>query len=161
MTPEERVAELGLALPDYADPPYGARYGDVKAAHRIGTLVQLGGITAEDRSGTVHHPGIVGRDLGIPEAEDAARLAAINSLGMLRFVLGSLDEVRAIARLTVFVAATPEFAEHHLVTAGASGVYRDVFGEAGVAARATMGVSSLANRNCVELVLDVETRSPA
>ncbi|GAA0997147.1 RidA family protein [Acrocarpospora macrocephala] len=158
-TPEQRAAELGLAIPDYADPPYGRRYGNVKAFHRSGRLVLLGGITAESRDGERLHPGVLGADLTVEQGYAAARQAAVNCLGMVRYAIGSLDEVTAIPRVQVFVAAVPEFEEHHLVAAGMSDLFLEVFGpEIGTTARATMGVTGLSRRNSVELWPTFESR---
>ena len=44
-TPEERVRELGLLIPDYADPPYGERYGAMKGFHRSGRTLTISGMT--------------------------------------------------------------------------------------------------------------------
>ncbi|MBZ5739365.1 RidA family protein [Nocardioides mangrovi] len=160
-TAEQRVTELGLVIPDYADPPYGGRFGTVKAFHRVGSLVFLGGMTAESRDGVVLHPGHLGADVSVEQGCEAARRAATNVLGMLRLAVGSLDEVAGLVQLLCHVAATSDFDAHHLVGQAASDVFVDVFGPAGVATRATVGVPSLAGRNCVELVVTAEAASPA
>ena len=157
---EERVAELGLAIPDYADPPYGGRYGQLKAFHRTGKIVMLGGITPEERDGTRTHPGRIGDTVSLEQGYEAARKAVINCLGMTRLALGSLDEVASLARVLCFIVATPDFDQHHLVGAGMTDLFLDVFGpEAGMAGRADIGCVSLSNQNCLELWLTLESRS--
>jgi len=159
-SPEQRVVELGLEIPDYRDPPYGGRYGRLKAYHRIGKLVMLGGITPEERDGTRIHPGRLGEDLTVEQGYEAARKAAVNCLGMTRLALGSLDEVASLARVQCFIVATPDFDQHHLVGAGMTDLWLDVFGEAaGMAGRADIGVVSLSNKNCLELWLTLESKS--
>jgi hypothetical protein len=161
-SPEERARELGLEIPDYADPPYGGRYGTVKGFHRTGRLVMLSGITAEARDGTVFHPGRLGDTLTVEQGYEAARRAAVNTLGLMRLALGSLDEVGAIARVLGFVVATPEFEEHHLVGQAVNDLYIEVFGrERGVSGRAFVGVASLARRNAVELWVTAEAARDA
>lgn len=157
VSPEQRATELGLIIPDYTDPPYGHRHGSVKAFHRTGDFIQLGGMTAEDRVGNTLHPGIVGLDLTLEQGKEAAARTAVNCLGMIRLALGSLDRVASLASLQVFVAATSDFEDHHLVAEGASEVFVAVFGpDAGKVARATVGVTGLAGRNSVELLLSLE-----
>ncbi|MEU1300196.1 RidA family protein [Streptomyces shenzhenensis] len=159
-SPESRVRALGLEIPDYADPPYGGRYGTVKAFHRTGRLVMLSGITAEDRQGNVFNPGRLGDSLTVEQGYAAARRAAVNTLGLMRLALGSLDEVGAVATVLGFVVATPEFEEHHLVGQAVNDVYVDVFGrDRGVSGRAFIGASSLARRNAVELWVTIEALS--
>jgi YjgF/chorismate_mutase-like, putative endoribonuclease len=160
VSPEERVRELGLEIPDYNDPPYGGRYGRLKAFHRIGKLVMLGGITPEERDGTLINPGRLGEDLTIEQGYEAARKAALNCLGMTRLALGSLDEVASLARVQCFIVATPDFDQHHLVGKGMTDLWLEVFGdEMGMTGRADMGVVSLSNKNCLELWLTLESKS--
>lgn len=159
MTAELRVLELGLAIPNYANPPYGGRFGSVKAFHRIGDHVMLSGATPEDRVGNRLHPGRVGADLSVEQGYEAARMAAVNALGLMRLALGSLDNVAGIGRNLCFVRATDDFTEHHLVSNGATDLFIEVFGrEIGIAGRASVGVASLSNDACFELWTELEAR---
>ncbi|MEV6349607.1 RidA family protein [Actinoplanes sp. NPDC051851] len=157
MSAEARVRELGLAIPDYANPPYGGRYGKVKPFHRSGNLVLLSGITPEDRAGNRLHPGRLGEDVTVEQGYAAARMTAVNALGLIRLAVGSLDRVAGIARNLCFLRTSDDFEDLHLVSDGVSQLFIDVFGpEAGVAGRASIGVSSLSRRNCFELWTEVE-----
>ncbi len=78
----------GLEIPDYADPPFGIRYGRMKPFHRIGTLVELAGLTPENRAGDRLNPGVVSVDVTVEEGYQAARLTAIHTLGMIRYAIG-------------------------------------------------------------------------
>jgi enamine deaminase RidA (YjgF/YER057c/UK114 family) len=161
-TPEQRVLELGLAIPDYANPVYGGRYGTVKGFHRVDDLVLLSGVTPEDRDGNRLNPGRFGVDLSIEQGYAAARLSAINALGLMRLALGSLDEVKAIGRNLCFLRTNDEFEDLHLVSDGASELFIDVFGRAaGVAGRASIGVASLSRGNCFELWVELEAHPAA
>lgn len=157
-TPEERVRELRLAIPDYANPPYGSRYGTgLKAFHRIGNLVELSGLTPESRGGEQLHPGAVGVDVTLEQAREAARLTAIHTLGMIRYAVGSLDEVVGLSRALCFVLCPPGFDRLNEVSNGATEVFVDVFGPtAGAVGRATIGATSLSRSNCFELWLSFE-----
>ncbi|MFI5933960.1 RidA family protein [Actinoplanes sp. NPDC051494] len=161
-TPESRVLALGLSIPDYADPPYGGRYGTVKPFHRVGDLLLLSGLTPEDRAGNRLHPGRFGDDLTVEQGYEAARLTAVNALGLIRLAVGSLDQVAAIGRNLCFLRTTDDFEDLHLVSAGVSELFIDVFGrEAGIAGRASIGVSSLSRRNCFELWTELELKPGA
>ncbi|WP_374976694.1 RidA family protein [Microbacterium trichothecenolyticum] len=160
-TPEQRARSLGIAIPDYADPPYGGRYGadTLKAFHRIGDLVELSGITPEDRAGERTHPGVVGDDLTVEQAREAARLTAVNALGMIRLAVGSLDNVAGLSRALCFVRSTPDFDRLHEVSNAATELFLDVFGPgSGAVGRASIGVASLSRSNCFELWLSFEAR---
>lgn len=157
---EHRVAELGLDVPDYLDPPYGQRFGAaLKPFHRTGDLVELSGLSPENRSGDRVHPGVVGVDVTVEEGYAAARYTAINSLGMIRLALGSLDAVAALSRALCFVVCPPGFDRLHEVANGATDLYRDVFGPSiGAVGRASIGATALSNGACFELWLSLEAR---
>ncbi|OMQ16657.1 hypothetical protein A7K94_0201070 [Modestobacter sp. VKM Ac-2676] len=155
---EQRARDLGLAVPDYADPPYGGRYGSaLRAYHRTGDLLELSGITPESRSGELLHPGVVGVDITLEQAQEAARYAAVNALGMIRYALGSLDEVLALSRGLCFVLCAPGFERLNEVSNAASDLLLDVFGpEAGRMGRASIGATALSRHACFELWLSLE-----
>ncbi|MET0829479.1 MAG: RidA family protein [Microbacterium sp.] len=157
-TPEERARDLGYTIPDYSDPPYGGRYGrGLKAFHRVGDLIELSGITPEDRAGSRLHPGVVGADVTLGQAREAARLTAIHALGMIRLAVGSLDNVVGLSRALCFIRSTPDFDQLNEVSNGATDVFLDVFGPTvGAVGRASIGVTSLSRRNCFELWLSFE-----
>ncbi|MGA1838738.1 RidA family protein [Herbiconiux sp. 11R-BC] len=154
---EARVRELGLEIPDYANPPYGRRYGPMKPFHRIGDLLEISGLTPENRAGERLHPGVVGVDVTIEQGYAAARLTAIHTLGMIRYALGSLDEVVSLSRALCFVVCPPGFELLHEVSNGASDLFLEVFGdEAGSMGRASIGATTLSRNNCFELWLSLE-----
>lgn len=154
---EQRVHELGLEIPDYANPPYGRRYGPMKPFHRIGNLLELSGLTPENRAGDRLHPGVVGVDVTIEEGYQAARLTAIHTLGMIRYAIGSLDNVKSLSRALCFVVAPPGFELLHEVSNGASDLFLEVFGdEIGSVGRASIGATTLSRNNCFELWLSLE-----
>jgi len=158
---DQRIEELGLAVPDFAATPYtGLQYGSVKAHHVVGNVLFLGGHMPELPDGSVFHPGALGRDLTIEQGYEAARVAGLNALGGIRHALGTLDRVVAVVRSLNFVVCTPDFHDIHLVANGATDLLRDVFGdEAGVGGRATVGVTSLARNHCFETWLTLEVRA--
>jgi len=158
---EQRVAELGLDVPDFTAAPYtGLKYGAVRPHHLTGSLLFLSGHMPERLDGSVVHPGALGRDLTTEEGYEAARVAGLNALGGIRLALGTLDRVAAIVRSLNFVVCAPEFHDIHLVADGVTDLLRDVFGEeAGVGGRATVGVVSLARNHCFETWLTVEVRA--
>lgn len=134
---EERLAELGIELPPAAAPL--ASYVPVRVVG--GQAFVSGQVPLENGLPTAL--GKLGADLTIEEGQSAARRCALQALAALRDALGSLDRVRAIARLDVFVASAPGFTDQPKVANGASDVLVEVFGEEGRHARASVGVSEL------------------
>ncbi|MDZ7788868.1 MAG: RidA family protein [Halofilum sp. (in: g-proteobacteria)] len=107
----------------------------------------------------VLHPGQVGRDVTVEQAYEAARLAGLNCLAGIRQAVGSLDNVKALVRSLNFVVCCPEFTDPNLISSGTTDLFAEVFGEeAGVAPRATIGVTSLANNHCFETWMTLEVR---
>jgi hypothetical protein len=70
--------------------------------------------------------GVVGNDLDVNAGRQAAHTAALNALAVTRKQLGSLNRVRRVVRLGVYVAAAPGFTEHPKVADAASELLWDV-----------------------------------
>lgn len=159
---EQRVAEMGLVVPDYSNPPYGERYATMKAYHHLGRQLTISGITPEDREGNKVFPGRVGETVTLEQGYEAARYAAVNVLGLIRHAVGSLDEVTGFIRTLTFVCVSPDFTDVNLVTNGAADLFVEVFGDRiGRSTSAGIGVTSLSGNNVFEMVTVVETRDPA
>ena len=85
-------------------------------------------------------------------AKRAARLAGLNVIAQASMALdGDLDRVRRVVKVTGFVNAAPGFTQHPEVVNGASDLFVEVFGEAGLHARAAVGTSSLPRNVAVEI----------
>jgi enamine deaminase RidA (YjgF/YER057c/UK114 family) len=151
-TAEERLAKLGLHLPD-APAPFGAYVPAVQT----GNLLFLSGMLATSGH-TATAVGIVGKDLDVKAGREAARTATLNALALTRKQLGTLDRVTHVVRLGVYIAATPDFTDHPKVADAASELLRDVFGEATVSTRLVFGVASLPLGSPVELEVILELR---
>ncbi|MGC2290050.1 MAG: RidA family protein [Thermoplasmata archaeon] len=148
-TPGERLRELGLTLPS---PPKPA--GTYSSVVIDGSQAWVSGqIVLQD--GAIVHPGLVDRDVSPDTAKEVARRAALQALSALEAALGSLDRVRRILRVGVYVASVPSFTRHHEVGNGATEVLTAIFGEAGRPARVSMGVAALPLNAPVEVEMVV------
>jgi enamine deaminase RidA (YjgF/YER057c/UK114 family) len=97
-------------------------------------------------SGALPATGKVGDGHGLVPAEDArdyARQAALNGLAAIKSVIGSLDRVTQVVKVTGFVASAPSFTGQPGVINGASELFGAVLGEAGGHARSAVGVAEL------------------
>jgi enamine deaminase RidA (YjgF/YER057c/UK114 family) len=152
MTAEDRLAQLGIHLPD-APTPLGA----YAPAVQTGNLLFLSGMLATSgRALTVS--GILGRELDVEAGRRAAHTAALNAIALTKKQLGSLNRVSRIVRLGVYIATTPEFTEHPKVADAASELFRDVFGEETVSSRLILGAASLPIGSPVELEVILEVK---
>ena len=95
--------------------------------------------------------GKVPSKVSVVDATDAAALCAANVLRAVRKVIGSLDRVERVVRITGYVNSDSDFTEQHLVINGASQLVRDVFGDAGRHARTALGVAQLPLGAAVEM----------
>src|SRR6266446_2341562 len=152
MTAEDRLAKLGIQLPEAPTP-----FGVYVPAVQTGNLLFLSGMLATSGHAAAV-VGVVGKDLDVNAGRDAAHTAALNALSLTRKELGSLNRVSHVVRLGVYVAATPEFTDHAKVADAASELLRDVFGEETVSSRLVFGVASLPLGSPVELEVIFEVK---
>jgi enamine deaminase RidA (YjgF/YER057c/UK114 family) len=147
---EDRLAELGLALPHVAAPV--AAY---TPAVRTGDLVFTSGqLPVVD--GKVVATGKVGAEVDAADAEGYARTCALNALAAVKSLVGDLDTVRRVVKVVGFVASAPDFTGQPGVINGASTLLNEVFGDAGVHARSAVGVAALPLDSPVEVEIVVE-----
>jgi len=146
----ERLAELGLELP--APPRPVASYVPVIVSGNLAFV--SGQIAIVD--GTLLASGRVGEELDVDAGANAARRCVLQALAALNAELGSLDRIRRIVKLSMFVRGAPGFAEQPAVANGASDLLIEVFGEAGRHARAAVGVAELPLGAPVEVALVAE-----
>lgn len=144
-TIEARLAQLGLTLPPAPNPV--ANYVPYAVA---GNLLFISGQISKAADGTIV-TGLLGRDVTVEAGQAAARLCALNILAQAKAALGDLDRVAQVMRLTGFVAATADFADHPKVVNGASDLMVEVLGDAGRHARSTVGVANLPADAAVEV----------
>ncbi|MBX2924292.1 MAG: RidA family protein [Chitinophagaceae bacterium] len=149
-TPEERLTKLGITLPKVS-PPVASYVNAV----RSGNLVFLAGKGPLKDNGE-YIKGRVGKDLSIEEANEAARLTAIQQLAVLKAELGSLQKVKRIVKVSGFVNSADDFYEQPKVINGFSDVMIQAFGEKGKHARTALGVNALPFNMAVEVELIVE-----
>jgi len=152
MTAEDRLIKLGIHLPD-APAPFGAYVPAVQT----GNLLFLSGMLATSGH-AVKVAGIIGKTLDVKAGREAAQIAALNALALIKKQLGSLNRVRHVVRLGVNVAATPDFTDHIAVADAASELFRDVLGNETISSRLVIGVASLPLGSPVELEVILEVR---
>jgi enamine deaminase RidA (YjgF/YER057c/UK114 family) len=102
---------------------------------------------------TVIITGRVGTDVSLVEAQLAAKICAMRALALLVQTLGSLDHVKRILRISVYIQSAENFTQQSEVADGASEVLYTVLGESGVHTRTTVGVYQLPKNATVELDL--------
>jgi enamine deaminase RidA (YjgF/YER057c/UK114 family) len=145
MTPQARLAELGIILPAAAAP--AANYVPSVIA---GGLLHISGQIPFGPDGKPFQ-GRLGETMDAAQGAALARLCAINLIAQMQAALGSLDRVERIVKLGVFVSSTPDFTQQPEVGNGASDLMVAVFGDAGRHARSAVGVAVLPRGVGVEI----------
>lgn len=150
---EQRLAELGLALP-----PVVAPIASYAPAVRSGNLVYTSG-QVPVVGGKLAMTGKVGAEVSPEQAAHLAQICALNALAAVRSVVGDLDRVVRVVKVVGYVASAPGFTGQPAVINGASNLLKAVFGDAGVHARSSVGVTELPLGSPVELELIVQVAS--
>lgn len=146
----EHLNALGIQIPPV--PKALAAYIPSK---RTGNLIFTSG-QLPLREGKLQKTGKLGKNVSLEEAKEEARQCVLNALSTLLLHIPSLDHVKSIVKLGVYVASAENFIEQHLVANGASELLSQIFGEQGKHARFAIGVSSLPLDASVELEMTVE-----
>ena len=151
MSAEEKLREFGYELP----PAPKAR--GLYATHvYAGQFIFTSG-TSSFVGDELKYRGKLGRELTLQEGIASAKLAVLNVLSMLKNELGSLNKIKRVIKLLVFVNCTDDFIEQPLVANGASEVLSNLFGAGGLPTRSAIGTSSLPMNCSVEVEMIVET----
>ncbi|WP_339864027.1 RidA family protein [Paremcibacter congregatus] len=153
-TIDNRLKDLGITLPEAQGP---------KAAYvtyrKVGNLVYIAGQGPID---SPEHPGLgrVGKDLTVAQGYQAARSTGLNVLAQLKKACdGNLDRVVQCVQVHGIVQCTDDFQESPQVINGATELFRDIFGETGLGARAAVGTNALPFNIACEIMSIFEIRS--
>jgi enamine deaminase RidA (YjgF/YER057c/UK114 family) len=144
MSPEDKLKQLGLTLPDLPKPV--ANYVPFK---RDGNTLYLSGQGPRGPDGK-YHTGVVGKDVSVQDAYEHAKLVGLGLLAAAKMASGDLSKIEVIKVLGM-VRGTPDFGEQPKVINGCSDLFVAVLGERGRHARSAVGMGSLPNGMTVEI----------
>jgi enamine deaminase RidA (YjgF/YER057c/UK114 family) len=154
MSPDQKLASLGFPLNRKLTP--GAIYRPVVID---GTTAYVSGCVPFDGDKNLVSRGKVISEVSVELAQKAAALCAANVLRLIRQEVGSLEKVERMLRVTGYVNSDVDFTDQHLVINGASQLFCDVFGEAGMHARTAIGMAQLPLGSSVEVEAIVKLKS--
>ena len=146
----ERLNQLGIVLPE-PPKPVAAYIPAKQSGNMVFTAGQLPMVNGELIS-----KGLLGQDVEIDNAKNAARICTLNALAAIKGVIGNLDRIKQIVRVVGYVASVPTFTQQPAVVNGASELLLEIFGENGKHARSAVGMSALPLNASVEIELTVE-----
>ncbi|HQA08380.1 MAG TPA: RidA family protein [Syntrophomonadaceae bacterium] len=149
---DNKLEQLGAKLPEIP-----TALGLYLPAQRSGQFLFVSGqLPIED--GQVAYPGKLGRELSIEQGQQAARLAALRCLAVVRSCINDWDEVNKIVRLTGYIQSDDDFHDQPLVINAASELLEYLFGAGGKHARIAVGVNALPMNACCEIEMIVELK---
>lgn len=152
MSIDQRLAELGITLPQPAAP-----VASYVPAVRSGNLLHISGQISFAEDGSLI-TGRLGESVSLEQGQAAARRCGLMLVAQMKAALGSLDRVVRVVKLGVFVNSAADFTDQPKVANGASDLMAEVFGEAGRHARSAVGVPVLPLGVAVEVDAIVEVR---
>lgn len=145
-TPEERLTDLGISLPEFSKPV--ANYVKWR---KVGNLLFLAGDGSSLK-------GKLGKDLTVEEGYQAARMTGIEILATLKAACGELSNIEQFVKVLGMVNSAPDFYDQPQVINGFSDLMVEVFGEKGKHARSAVGMGSLPSNIAVEIEVIVELK---
>jgi len=150
---EGRMKDLNIELPAPPTP-----FGSYVEALQTGSLLYLSGMLPV----VDHKPayvGTIGLELDMTAGRDAARTAALGALAAAKHYLGTLERIKRVVRLGVFMVTAGSAVDQPAVADGASDLLRDVFGDESLPVRSVIGVASLPLGVPVEVEIIFELNS--
>ncbi|MGA0083123.1 MAG: RidA family protein [Candidatus Nanopelagicales bacterium] len=147
---ENKIKELGLQLPE-PPKPLAAYIPAKQTGNLVFTAGQLPMVNGE-----IILKGLLGQDVEIEPAYNAAKICTLNALSAIKGVIGDLDKIKQVVRVVGYVASVPTFTQQPAVVNGASEFLLEVFGDKGKHARSAVGMAVLPLNAAVEIELTVE-----
>jgi len=134
---EARLQKLGIELPEAAAPvanylPYIINGKQLWVAGQVPFW-----------NGEIKFSGVVGQDISVDDAVEAARICALNILAQTKAAIGDLDRIAQVIKLGGFVNGAPNFTDQPKVINGASDLLVRVLGNKGLHARSAVGAGGL------------------
>ncbi|MGD9581178.1 MAG: RidA family protein [Vampirovibrionia bacterium] len=153
----EKLNEMGYTLPAPVKP-----VASYVPALRVGDLVFTSG-NLPIADGKIQYKGEVGGLCSTTEeGAEAARLCTLNALSSINDLIGGLDKITQVVKVTGFVKSAQLFSDQPKVLNGASDFLKELFGpEIGSHTRSAIGVNELPLNASVEVELIVQVRSDA
>ena len=159
MTCDERFIALAkeLGYDIYGENTAGGHYAPLIRHH---DELYISGLVPR-MNGKIQYPGRVGLDLSMAMRKRPPVSAPCAGLALIVDAIGSLDKIKSLIRVTVYVKSTADFVDLSEVANGASDVFSHVLGDAGKHTRTTVGVYQLPKNAAVEVDMIVALRPSA
>jgi len=152
MSPEQRLKELNIQLPDVPTP-----IANFVMWQQVGNLLYLSGQGPRRPDGSIP-VGRLGLNYSVEQGYADARQIGLQILATVRKAVGSLDSIEGVVKLLGMVNAEPDFGQHPKVINRCSDLLVEVLGERGKHARSAVGMGSLPNGMPVEIEAIIQVK---
>ncbi|MFZ5516876.1 MAG: RidA family protein [Candidatus Zhuqueibacterota bacterium] len=152
MSIEDNIKSLGLEIPE-TPKPVAAYIPAVQVNDLVFTSGQL-----PVQKGELKFIGKLGREFTTEQGYQAAVVCVLNALSAIKNVIGDLDRIEQVVKVTGFVASAEGFTDQPAVINGASELLKKVFGEKGAHSRSAVGMAELPRGAAVELEMIVKVK---
>ncbi|MFZ0453843.1 MAG: RidA family protein [Ignavibacteriaceae bacterium] len=149
---EEKIKKLGFNLPE-TPKPLAAYIPAVKINNLIFTAGQIPSVAGE-----LLYKGKIGQELNIEQGQRAAEMCLLNGLAAIKGIIGDLNKIERIVKVTAFVNSADGFIEQPKVANGASELLIKIFDEKGKHVRSAVGVNELPLNAAVEVEIICEVK---
>lgn len=149
---EEKIKTLGYDIP-IAPKPLAAYIPAIKVGKLIFTAGQLPMI-----DGKLISEGKLGGEVSDETGIKAAEICALNCLSVIKSEIGSLEKIKQVVKVTVFVNSAAGFTAQPKIANGASEFLVSIFGDAGKHVRSAVGVNELPINAPVEIEMIVKVK---
>jgi len=148
----DNLKEEGLEMPELPIPV--ASYVPAK---KYNDLIFTSGQTGTVKQKLIYE-GKLGTDLLIETGQASARLALLNCLAQVEHIIGNLNKIEEVIKMTGYIASGEDFGQQPEVLEGASSLLMELFGTKGKHARAAIGVAELPYNAPVEIEMIVRVK---
>jgi enamine deaminase RidA (YjgF/YER057c/UK114 family) len=142
---EKKIKEIGFELPE-APKPVAAYIPALEINKLVFTAGQVPFVNGE-----LKYKGKLGKEFTLEQGQKAAEICVLNCLAAVKGVIGDLNKIERIIKLTVFVNSSTGFTDQPKVANGASELLVKIFGENGKHVRSAVGVNELPLDSAVEV----------
>lgn len=149
---EEKIKDLGYDLPE-APKPLAAYIPAARIDNLVFTAGQLPMV-----DGKLIAEGKLGVEVTNETGSKAAEISALNCLSVIKSVIGNLDKIEQIVKVTVFVNSADGFTAQPQIANGASEFLVKIFGDIGKHVRSAVGVNELPINAPVEIEMIVKVK---
>lgn len=153
MLTEEKLRKMGIELPPVPEP-----VAEYLPYRKTGNLIYISGQDCRI-NGELKYEGKVGAEVTEEQGYQAAKIAVIRCLAVLKSAIDDLDDLVQVVNLRGFVNSAPGFVRHPMVINGASEFLVQLFGEKGKHSRCALSANELPFNTPVEIEMVVEVKT--